>query len=100
MGNNHQKRQEKLLLPLRQRAIILHYSYKIKILINDGTKFPHNYEGLRLWDSNIIMGRYVVMHAEKFKNKSVLEMSSGTGLGGISVLKWTQASKVAMTDRS
>lgn len=40
------------------------------------------------------------MNANKFKNKSILELGSGTGIGGIATLKWTLAKKVAMTDRS
>jgi predicted nicotinamide N-methyase len=62
--------------------------------------FPHNFEGLKLWDSNIVLARYIIMNTHKFKNMNVLEIPSGTGIAGITLRKWTSANKVILADIS
>lgn len=78
----------------------MHYAYKIKLSIGYCTQFPHRYEGLKLWDSNIILARFIVMHSQIFKDKSVIELASGTGLAGIALRKWSSASVITLTDMS
>lgn len=67
--NNSPNKEHQIVVNLRQRTIILHYAYKLKLEIGDAPKFPHNYEGLRLWDSNIVMSRYIILHSSIFKDK-------------------------------
>ena len=64
------------------------------------TKFPHKYEGLKLWDCNIILARFIILNSDQFKDKSILELASGTGLAGITLKKWTTAKHIAITDLS
>jgi predicted nicotinamide N-methyase len=60
--------------------------------------FPHGLSGLKLWESNVVLSRFVVMNNSLFKNKKVLELGAGTGIGGIAVAKWTQCQSIAMSD--
>lgn len=95
-----QKKQtgNSIAIATQTKEIILHYPYKLKLNIGYASTFPHNYEGLKLWDANIVLARYIVINSNKFKNMSVLELASGTGIAGIAVSKWTSAKKVAMSD--
>jgi len=90
--------QEKLIVQLRSRSIVLHYAYKLSLHIGDVALFPHGLSGLKLWESNIVLARFVVMNNEIFKNKKVLELGAGTGIVGITVQKWTKCQSIAMTD--
>ena len=45
---------QKIILRLRNREILLHYAFKMKLMISDIALFPHELEGLRLWDSDIV----------------------------------------------
>lgn len=38
------------------------------------------------------------MNNQLFKGKKVLELGAGTGIGGITVSKWTQCESIAMSD--
>lgn len=45
MGNNNSqnnKNRNRIILKLRERKIIVHYSYKMVLTIADAPKFPHN----------------------------------------------------------
>ena len=75
MGNTQQKKivkNNQIFLKIRDRSIILHNAYKFQVNIGDAHQFPHHYEGFRLWDSNIILSRYIILNSSDFKNKSVL----------------------------
>ena len=75
MGNGQQKKiaqNNKIFVKIRDRSIILHNAYKFQLNIGDAHQFPHQYEGFRLWDSNIILSRYIILNSSAFKNKSVL----------------------------
>ena len=92
MGNTQQKnvdKNSKIFVKIRDRSIILHNAYKFQLNIGDAHQFPHHYEGLRLWDSSIILSRFIILNSSVFKNKSVLELASGTGISGITTRKWT-----------
>ena len=76
-------------MELRERDIILDYKSRTKVLIGDLSFFPAGFEGLRLWDANIILARYLLLNKEIFKGKTVIELLSGTGIGTISAKKFT-----------
>jgi len=57
------------VLRLRNRDIILHYAFKMKLIVSDIGVFPHELEGLRLWDSDIILARFVILESERFRSK-------------------------------
>ena len=44
------------------------------------------------------MSRFIYYNQTYFKDKTILELGSGTGIGGLSIAKYTQATKVIMTD--
>ena len=47
-------------------------------------------EGLRVWESGIVMARhYALRNAAKFTGEIVVELGSGTGVAGISLIKYT-----------
>ena len=53
-----------------------------------------------MWDANIVLARYVVINSTFFKDKTVIELASGTGIAGIAVKKWTSAKHITLTDLS
>jgi hypothetical protein len=72
MGNNNQSPSkapkviqaggDKLILQLRSRSIIIHYGYKFNLHIGDAGVFPHGLGGLKLWESSIILARFVILN--------------------------------------
>ena len=70
MGANNQpatnESQQTVVLKLRNRDIILHHAYKMKLTIGDIDIFPHGMGGLRLWDANIILARYIIIENHRF----------------------------------
>lgn len=90
-GNSAGEQSQKIVLRLRSRDIILHYGYKMKLTISDIDVFPHELEGLRLWDIDIIASRYIILESDRFKNKDVLVFKAGVGITGITLRKWTDA---------
>lgn len=101
MGNNGVKGEhaQKLFVTVRERRIILHNAYKFTVTIRDVVKFPHCFEGMRLWESNVVMSRYIILNTSQFKDKSILELASGTGICGITLAKWTKAKNVLLADK-
>ena len=51
----------KIILKLRNRDIILHYSFKFKVNIGDIDIFPSGFDGLRLWDTDVILSRFIIL---------------------------------------
>ena len=35
-------------------------------------RFPHGFDGLRIWEAGIVMARYAILHREVFLDKFVL----------------------------
>lgn len=68
-------------------------------MIKDLSLFPNDYQGLHLFDSNVILARYIYKNRAMFKSKEVIEFLSGTGLASIVLKKYCEASKIATTDR-
>lgn len=60
--------------------------------------FQNGQEGKRVWEAGITIARYIFYNQEEFKGKTILELGSGTGIGGLAALKFTQCSRVIMTD--
>jgi hypothetical protein len=52
------------LLEIRHREIILDFTSKTKLTIGDVLSFPSGggFDGLHLWDCNIVLARYVVLN--------------------------------------
>jgi hypothetical protein len=69
MGNETPKNNtvgqinQKIILRLRNRDIILHYAFKMKLIISDIGVFPHGLEGLKLWDSDVILSRFCILES-------------------------------------
>ena len=76
-------------MELRERDIILDYKSKTKLVIGDLSFFPAGFEGLKLWDTNIILARYLFLNKDIFKGKKIIELVSGTGIGAIAAKKFT-----------
>ena len=56
-------------------------------------------EGLRVWEAGITLARYFALEAaDSTQGKVVVELGSGTGIAGLSLLKYTQAAKVVFSD--
>lgn len=53
--------ENKVILKLRYRDIILHYSFKFKVSIGDIDIFPSGFDGLRLWDTDVISARFAIL---------------------------------------
>ena len=53
--------ENRVILKLRYRDIILHYSFKFKLAIGDIDIFPSGFDGLRLWDSDVVLARFAIL---------------------------------------
>ena len=62
----------------------------MKLTIDELSQFPHGLDGLKLWEAGIILARYIILNVELFKEKEVLELGAGVGIGGMVARKWTQ----------
>jgi len=70
----------------------------MKVTIADIDMFPHELSGLRLWDVDIILSRYIILESESFNKKDVLVFKAGVGIAGIALRKWTDAASVTLCD--
>ena len=104
MGNHPNKQSpkketsNKITLKVQHRNIIVHHAYKMVLNISDTVIFPHNHEGLKLWDVDIVGARYSILRSDEFKNKKVFCLNSGVGLTGITMKKWTDCESVVMSE--
>ncbi|KRX03072.1 hypothetical protein PPERSA_10153 [Pseudocohnilembus persalinus] len=55
-------------------------------------------DGFHIWEAGIILARYIAFNSEQFKNKSVLELGTGVGIGGLALALFTEANSVTMSD--
>lgn len=60
--------------------------------------FPHGYDGLHIWEAGIVLARYILYNREQFKDKKILELGSGVGIGGISAVKFTECKSCILSD--
>ncbi len=80
------------------------YKWKFKIVkdatvaLVDQPIFQSGDEGKRVWEGGIILSRFIAHNSALFRDKRVLELGTGGGITGISILKFTNAREVVMTD--
>jgi len=80
------------------------YNWKFKIVkdstINliDQPVFKGGEEGKRVWEGGIMFSRFAAHNSALFRNKKILELGSGGGISGISILKYTNANLLTFTD--
>lgn len=48
------------------------FEKKVKVKIGDMNIFPSGFERLRLWDSSIVLARYILKNINLFEGKEVL----------------------------
>lgn len=61
--------------------------------------FQGGQEGLRVWESGIVLARhYSCIDQAEVDGKTIVELGSGTGIVGLSILKYCQAAKVVFSD--
>lgn len=70
----------------------------MKVTIADIGLFPDHLEGLRLWDSDIVLSRFIILENELFKNKDVMVFKAGVGIAGVTLSKWAGCKKITMCD--
>ena len=74
------------LLKLKEISIYINKDLSVKL--NQQTLFTADGgEGLHLWEASVVLTRYCLQNKDIFKNKSVIELGTGCGLLGISILK-------------
>jgi len=66
--------------------------------LNDMFIFPHNMDGFHIWEAGIVLSRFIIFNKGLFEDKRVLELGTGVGIGGITVLKYTKAKEVTLSD--
>jgi len=66
--------------------------------LNELLIFPHGLDGAHIWEAGIILARFILFNDDLFAGKEVLELGSGVGIGGISMLKFTKARHVSLSD--
>lgn len=71
---------------------------KSTVSLVDQPIFKSGDEGRRVWEGGIVFSRFVLRNSVLFRNKKVLELGSGGGIAGISILKYTNASHVTFSD--
>lgn len=85
------------LLKLQKRTIQI--TENDSIYLKEQTLFfADGSEGLHLWESSVLLSRYIKNNSEDFKTKRVIELGTGCGLCGISCLLYTQCEHVTFSD--
>ena len=74
------------LLKLKEKDIYINKDLSVKL--TEQTLFAADGgEGLHLWEASVVLTRYCLQNKEIFKNKDIIELGTGCGLLGISILK-------------
>ena len=74
------------LLKLKEINIFINKDLSVKL--NQQTLFTADGgEGLHLWEASVVLTRYCLQNKDIFNNKSIIELGTGCGLLGISILK-------------
>lgn len=87
-----------LLKHLVETKILLDSKGDSFLLLNELLLFPHLQDGYHIWEAGIILGRFIVQNIPKFDGKSILELGTGVGIGGIAALKYTKCTKMVLSD--
>ena len=74
------------LLKLKEKNIYINKDLSVKL--SEQTLFTADGgEGLHLWEASVVLTRYCLQNKEIFKDKRIIELGTGCGLLGISILK-------------
>ena len=74
------------LLKLKEKNININKDLSVKL--TEQTLFKADGgEGLHLWEASVVLTRYCLQNKEIFKNKNIIELGTGCGLLGISILQ-------------
>lgn len=85
------------LLKLKQKEIIITKDFSIRL--KEQTLFKANGgEGLHLWEASVVLSRYSVKNKDIFENKNIIELGTGCGLLGISLLMKTKCNYLTFSD--
>ncbi len=71
----------------------------MKALIGDIGVFLQGLEGLRLWNSDVLLARFVI-EVERFRIKNILQLNTGVRLTRLSARRRTDARNVSICDLS
>ena len=58
-------------LTLLNEKIILDRGRDAYLLLKHSLVFPHEQEGIKLWEGGIIMSRYIIKHGHVLHNKKI-----------------------------
>ena len=94
MGNENKK----IVLQSAERIIVIDEKQGKTMWLNELPVFPHGYDGLHIWEAGIVLSRHVLENKDQFAGRTVLELGSGVGIGGLSVAKFTECKKVVLSD--
>ena len=73
-------------LKLKEKDIFINKDLSVKL--NEQTLFTADGgEGLHLWEASVVLTRYCLQNHNLFSNKKIIELGTGCGLLGISILK-------------
>ena len=78
--------------------IIIDPLNKDTILLNELLIFPHQMDGLHIWEAGIVLARYIYHNKELFADKKILELGTGVGVAGITALKYTACAQLLISD--
>ena len=74
------------LLKLKEKNIYINKDLSVKL--SEQTLFQADGgEGLHLWEASVVLTRYCLQNKNIFINKNIIELGTGCGLLGISILK-------------
>lgn len=85
-------------LPQQEIDIYIDPDKKEALKLNEMIIFPDRMDGLHIWEAGIVLGRYVYFNTQLFEGKKVIELGTGVGIVGISVLKYTKAISTEISD--
>ncbi|KAI9908759.1 hypothetical protein PsorP6_016664 [Peronosclerospora sorghi] len=63
-----------------------------------GSTAEEDMTGVSIWSAALIFSRWVIDHRDVFSGKKVCELGSGCGVSGLAVYKYTNASRVVLSD--
>ncbi|KAG2522487.1 hypothetical protein BBO99_00005835 [Phytophthora kernoviae] len=63
-----------------------------------GSTAEEDITGVSIWSAALILSRWVIDHRDIFDGKQVCELGSGCGVSGLAVHKYTNASRVVLSD--
>lgn len=89
---------DKQVLIGKETLIVLNSEKGRTLNLTHILRFPHGFDGLRIWESGIVLARYAILHRDFFDGKFVLELGSGTGIAGLAVLKFTSCKNCLLSD--